>query len=469
LIFGGFLLNPIDGYSYLAKMQIGRMGEWTFKLLYSPPGGNGAFIFLFYIALGHISRITGLSPILVFHCGRLIASILLLIALYRLCSWAIQDRAVAFRAWLLASLGSGLGWMAFPIVGLTSDLWVAEAYPWLSMFSSPHFTLALAITCWVIPLIGTRVTVKQVILLGVLGLLEAGLMPFAVVTLGVVAGATVIWKFMVTKEIFWRAILAFFIPALVYLGYQYIAIINDPMLAEWNRQNITDAPPWWDFIIAFSPALVLALVMVVKNSETGGRDENKVFVLWIILGAIIVYIPFALQRRFMFGYYIPTALMAMMLLSKYKGYRRLSFLLILSSTLTNIVLLALFTFGILNHNEKYYFTHEEGEFLACIHLVSVEDDVIAAPEALGLLIPAFSGRHVMLGHPMESVNSTDIQEKIQTYYNGETTISVLENACSCEIDFVVIPANALGLIGEGISADDYVCKSSEYFLFDIKQ
>ena len=53
--FNGFLVNPTDGHSYLAKMQIGRSGEWLFKLPYSSQPGDGVFLFTYYIVLGHIA------------------------------------------------------------------------------------------------------------------------------------------------------------------------------------------------------------------------------------------------------------------------------------------------------------------------------------------------------------------------------------------------------------------------------
>jgi len=42
--FGGFLLNPIDGNSYLAKMNEGYSGEWLFTLPFTPGHENGAFL-----------------------------------------------------------------------------------------------------------------------------------------------------------------------------------------------------------------------------------------------------------------------------------------------------------------------------------------------------------------------------------------------------------------------------------------
>ena len=46
--FSGFLLNPLDGNSYLSKMFQGWEGNWRFKLPYTADPGEGAYLFLFY-------------------------------------------------------------------------------------------------------------------------------------------------------------------------------------------------------------------------------------------------------------------------------------------------------------------------------------------------------------------------------------------------------------------------------------
>ena len=48
-VFNGFLLNPIDGNTYIAKMLQGWEGTWRVKLPFSPDPGSGAFFFLFYL------------------------------------------------------------------------------------------------------------------------------------------------------------------------------------------------------------------------------------------------------------------------------------------------------------------------------------------------------------------------------------------------------------------------------------
>ncbi len=72
-VFAGALFNPLDGQSYLAKMRLGWGGAWTFNLPYTPEAMPGAFIFTYYLFLGHLARLTGLGLELVYHLARVLA------------------------------------------------------------------------------------------------------------------------------------------------------------------------------------------------------------------------------------------------------------------------------------------------------------------------------------------------------------------------------------------------------------
>ena len=144
-IFGGFLINPIDGHSYLAKMQQGFQGEWRFVLPFTAEPGQGAYLFLFYLGLGHIARISNLPLIFVFHGFRIFGSVLLIWSLQKLFKTMFSERNDQNLALLMSVVDSGLGWVAILAGMFTSDFWVAEIYPFLSMYTNPHFALGLAL------------------------------------------------------------------------------------------------------------------------------------------------------------------------------------------------------------------------------------------------------------------------------------------------------------------------------------
>ena len=233
-VFGGFRFNPLDGNSYLAKMQQGFQGGWQFHLTYSPQSGNGAFIFLFYLALGHLARLTGSSLIWIFHIARVAAALSLLVVLWSFFKWISQeDENAAWRCFLWAALGSGMGWLISLATGyLSGDFWIAEAFPFLSMYANPHFPLGLALVLWICLLVFKK---KRASLLFIpfLSLILALIQPINMVVLAL----PLLGYLMVNlKNVKWVDILysiAAMLPGGAYLIYQYVSIFGRP--SSWRN------------------------------------------------------------------------------------------------------------------------------------------------------------------------------------------------------------------------------------------
>jgi len=72
--FMGMLSNPLDGATYLSKMEQGRAGSWLFQLRYTPEKHDGAVFHMFYLFLGHMARVLGLSSLVMYHLARMVTS-----------------------------------------------------------------------------------------------------------------------------------------------------------------------------------------------------------------------------------------------------------------------------------------------------------------------------------------------------------------------------------------------------------
>ena len=146
--FMGVLPNPKDGATYLAKIQQGIDGNWLFELRHTPQSHDPAGFHMFYLLLGQLARLLGLSTVLTFHLARVATSYFMFFALYQLGA-SIWQR-VRPRRWffMLISAGSGLGWLGLIFFEgvLAPDLVIAEAFPLLSAYTNPHFPLAIGIT-----------------------------------------------------------------------------------------------------------------------------------------------------------------------------------------------------------------------------------------------------------------------------------------------------------------------------------
>lgn len=434
-VFGGFLLNPIDGNSYLAKMYQGWRGDTQFTLPYSSEIGQGSYLFLFYLGLGHLARLGDISLLLTFHLFRLFAILLMLITLYYFIIGIVPDRCTGRLAFVLATFGSGLGWLFLAFGLFTSDFWVAEAYPFLSGYTNPHFPLSLGLIMFLLTINHDRRYFEGTLIIGYWGLiltlsslLLAIISPFGVVLVILVLGTTLVWesKFSFTRikrSAYTYHLIWVFVGGVPLLLYYLWLTNTDPHLRIWNAQNQTTSPPVWDIIISFSPLLIFAALALRTVLH---KTFHRVYILicWVVIGFIMLYTPFVLQRRFMLGLYIPLAILASIwivktLLKSQRSKLMVGLLLILVFPTNLIILLASWS-GIQSKDPAIYYTSAESLAFEWIENNTPPDALILASAETGLLIPAFTGRRVIYGHPYETVNAEQKEAVVTRFFSGST-------------------------------------------------
>ena len=436
-VFNGFLLNPIDGNSYLAKMYQGWEGEWRFRLPFTSDPGKGAFLFLFYLGLGHLSRVLNLPLIAVFHSTRLLASFLLLYSLWEFYGGILKTRQFRKLAFALASLGSGLGWLLVPFGSFTADFWVAETYPFLSSYANPHFPLGLALLLCLVNPRKLQVQGWHKILTSALVAFALSIInPFGIVIALMVLIGIWLWAFLLKAKP--NQILTVILTVTIFgfpmVIYDYWVALSDPVFANWNAQNITPSPDLWDLVISLSPALIFGIWGVITWKRSKSREEipMSLLVFWAVLGLISIYLPLDLQRRFMMGLYVPLAGLAaygIEALSNLKpGWSLvLNAGVLLFSIPTNLLILLAANGGIHSRNPQIFLTTSEIRTLMWISNNSDPDDLILASPDMGLFIPSYSGRRVLYGHPFETVLAEQEKAIVLDYFQGRYETNQVES------------------------------------------
>jgi hypothetical protein len=435
--FAGFLLNPLDGLSYLAKMQQGWQGSLRFQLPFSSDPGQGAYLFLFYIFLGHLARWTHCSLLLTYHLARFIGSIFMLWALYRFFDRVFPDTKLKQAAFALAALGSGIGWMAVPFGAVTSDFWVAEAYPFLSSFSAPHFSIGLGMLLELLsPLArGANASLPKFwaqARMPLLAFLLAILSPFGIVIAVLVYAGMIAWQAasdwrkesLKIRVIWWNPA----IRSMIWIGlaggpwllYDYWTATHDPVLSGWNAQNLTPSPPVWDLFLALSPVLLLAIFSLssIRRENSNGL---RLLVIWSGLGLALLYLPFGLQRRFLMGLFVPICGLAGV------GIQRLSQrsqrspvfftgLTLLASMPTLAIIFLGISQAIRDHDAQLYLTRGESQALQWLDSHTAAGALVLSGPQTGAFIPAFTGRRVIYGHPFETVHAAQEEANLQHFF-----------------------------------------------------
>jgi hypothetical protein len=421
LVFGGLLYNTIDGQSYLVKIKEGFNGEWRFTLAYSCEKGEGAYVLLYYIFLGHLARWLGVSIPFIFHFARLVNAGILVFAIAHLITKVIPDERWADRALWLTCLGSSMGYIALLFGTLSDNVTLAEGYPFLSIFGNPHFSLGTAIFVAIIICLMEQDTWRRALIAGGLALLLAVVQPIQVVIIVAVTGLFAAWKLFQEHRLDYRVPLLVVLGGGVYLTYQYWILTTDPILSQWNAQNITPSSTWWDLILCLSPAIFYCILAVLRRNYLAFRP-HPVIIIWLITSIVLTYAPLALQRRFMAGIYIPLVILAFLGVTTFLGQqcltRWLHNILWILSLPGTVIFLLLPLYGISTLNNAFFLTRGEVDALRWLNDTANPNSLVLASPSMGLFIPTYTQDCVFYGHPFETLNGDANEQLVKNLYNG---------------------------------------------------
>jgi len=445
--FTGLIFNPQDGNSYIAKMRQGLAGSWSFRLPYTPEPHDGAPVYLFYLWLGHVARRMGLPLIVVYHTARMLGGAAMLLALYALASRLSDDVGERRTMFLLAALGSGLGWLVGTLGVMTSDLWVQEAFPAYALLANAHFPLAMGLMVGIADcglwIANCKLQIANCKLrmanggrrewLWGLGMILATMalgviQPFGLVAVFGGLGVMLAARTVRTRRIPWRAV-AWMVGAgavaLPYPLYMQWAMRADPVLATWNAQNVTPSPPLWDWALSYGLVLALAAMGIVSAARRGSGSD------WLLLGWVCVtlvgmYLPLPLQRRLSLGLGVPMGLLAGMgwwrVIRPRVGARRrglLRGLVVAFCALTPVFLVLMTLLAALAGEPWFYLSEGEWAALEWLRDEGRPDVVVLCAPQMGLFVPAWAGQPVVYGHPFETVDAERRRAQVEAYWTGE--------------------------------------------------
>lgn len=434
--FMGVLNNYRDGATYLSKMAQGMEGSWLINFRHTPEPHNPVFIQALYPALGQLARLVRIPPIALFHAARVVASLIMYLALYHLAAsiWTrLRTRRLFFA---LVAFSSGLGWLFSNGDVTFPDLSIAEIYPFYSSLVNVHFPLSIACLALLVSIfiaefrpgaVGDPGINNGGLIAGLLSFALSLLFPQALVPFGVAIGLYVLvyWyhkRTITGRELRWVSVII--LPAIPMAAY-YVAIVSyNSVVAEWNRQNVTAAPSPINFVLGLGVPLLIALPGIYRAIRRFEADGDRLMLLWFAAMVVLMYLPTNIQRRFIAGMMIPLAYFATRALEDFwfsyvnRRWRvRLLVLVIPVMTFTNLLLL------VLNLNVSV------GPFLPRDYAVAFQwlkehttaDDVILASEPASVWVPSWVGTRVVYGHPFETLNADLKHQEVLDWYDGRTT------------------------------------------------
>src|SRR6266545_1212103 len=320
LLFRGAYFDEGDYAVHIAMMRAGYMGNWAYQMRFTSEPHNPAFLRMFYIILGHISKWTRLPVEVTFEVARWVFGLGALFAIYRLCQRVFLEQKYARAAFVLAAFGSGLGWLQLmlgaPLKPISPiDFWLIDAYVFfsISLFPSFSFTLMLMAAALNFYLDYLEFPDWQkifwIILLSI-ACQVVNPIAFAVVDIAI-AGAT-LFHWWSEHKLIWNHVLALSVIAVAQvplLAYNFIVLSRDPVWSQFTTQNQTLSPPpsfyFWGFAL-FWPFAIYGMVQAFQFRIPAWGA----ILAWTLSAFALAYLPVFIQRRFLLGITIPLGILA---------------------------------------------------------------------------------------------------------------------------------------------------------------
>lgn len=426
--FTGFLANPADGFSYLAKMRDAAGGAWLVSLPYTHEPHAPALLYPQYIILGKLSGLTGLPPLWLYHGSRMLTGLLMLGISYAFIAAVITDLMVRRTAFVLLSTAGGLTWLTSLWGFVAADAGVQIANTFHSLYSNMHFPLAT--TLMVLPLLALlrglpEPRMRPVLQSGLSNAFLAVVAPFLLFTQVLVGGVSALLlsaRGLLVVRV--RLALIVLIPAIPAAGIALQLYLN-PAMRVWTAQNIIPSPEPLSLALGYGlllPAALVGPIAVLRGGTPVMRAGALLVGIWLVVGPLLFYLPLPWQRRLMQGYDIPLSIFAAIgihaLLSRAGPLARGRTLIAVLgfAMLGNVWLIGASLIGAQALREPFYLSDADLSGMAWLEAHTTSADVVLASPIIGNVIPAYSDARVYWGHPFETLHATDKERRVIGFY-----------------------------------------------------
>lgn len=457
-VFSGVLTAYDDTFAYFAWMRQSADGHLLMCDPFTSESQHCEFFLPLWNILGFISRVTHIAIALTFHAARLLAALVLLIVARAVAGTVIRSRTrVQYSLWLYVMSG-GFGWLVYALKNRgdlfgaaeasgSADLNLPEAIAFRSVFSQVHFAVGAALLFGAIKLFFRAIVEKRMsrgLIAGMLVSLLAVVHPYMVVVACGVAGAALLalpWLHDGSKAVrvnyyaTARAVVVFgagTLPGVAYAGYLNR---SNEVLREWLRVTDTFSPPPWEYALGFGLVGALAVwgFRVMWNRHV---PYGRLFLIWALVQAALLYAPVSIQRRFVEGLQLPLTIAASVALfwiarrafkGRAAGRNRKVFLVcaIAFASLTNVG----FTIGQIvargtgsgSTDPRRYLQADLLAAFDWLRANSEPDAVLFSSYLTGNVAPSMTGLRVFLGHYAQTLRSDEKGAQVTAFYTNAMT------------------------------------------------
>ncbi len=471
-----------DEYVYLGWARQAKQGDWLFDNPYTLEGHAKAYVNPLFFVIGKAAAVTDLPISLVFHIGRVVAGVSLVVAVALFLSYIIRS----FR-WLSVSLfivffAGGIGYLSDPerisFETMTNLFWasrsITEARSIPSILLYPQAPVSVLLLLGIFKLYIHQIERFRWARFGLTTLVSSLLIavhPYDVVLIVLISFGVLLLRmpFTFRKSVAWASIVLGALPVTLYF---FLLSRSDPVYHAWTQVS-QSSPGISRWLILFAPLmpLVVAGLIAWRRLELPPwleKRRGEVLFIWLVLLPVLIYLPVAFQRRLSEGAYLPIGVFAT--LGIWYLMRRFGKKGLLLSVILVVFSLPDYPFQVLIRTRILKQDYTGGYFLSKSKIAGFQwlerygdhgVKVMAFPPD-GLYIPAFTSSRVYLGHWANTVDSAEKYTYITKIFSPNTSACArLKFYNTFDIEYLVTSKEyAIGQpetgyyipVGEGFSA-----------------
>ena len=447
-VFSGYVVIARDAFVYQQMWQAGWAGAWLFHPAFTSETLPGVLIYPWYLWSGHL--VGFLNGPALYHAARLLAATALLLAIYRLCAELFTPVKLRRWAFVLASLGGGIGLLVpgldlGPLHVRASEMASPGTSAAELVSMAPHLPAALALMCWsfTVALRSRRLFAPIELVSGVAALVGLELIypQLALLALLVIAG----WAIGRQARGGMMLAVAGAVACAPYFAYTAVVLRTAPQALRVIRPSLDAGDPL-GFIVLSHLACTALILIAVRRGRL--RSDLLLPALWIVGMTTFVFVPglSGIVGRSFMGSSIPFGLCAAPgLLVVVRGVvlrRRRGPVLV-------AVLAASSLFGIfslvqplwiaslrLDARAEYESVGEAG-LLAWLAPQVTPADVVLTRYLDGVFVPAETQARVFVGHPDQTIDAGNKADQATAFFTTLTVEQRIDFLRANGIDYVL--------------------------------
>jgi hypothetical protein len=445
----GILLNVPDTAQYLSWARESEHAIFIQNKLTAEPG-DPVYFNLFWFVVGRLAVATGQPLAAMTQVARLFAGLVLLASLYWFVT-LVEKRPLHRRiAFLTVALGGGLGWglvvlkqfsgrLDFPL-----DLYVTEPNSFLTVLAFPHQAMAgglLVLILCLAALAFERESFRLALGAGALTVVLGVQHGYDLLIVYAVVGVVALYLGWKTRRLplylgLASAIGVWSVPSALYLVYlTRQSPIWRGVLAQYGNAGVFTPSPTHLVVLLGLPLLVLVATRGDTNLNTTMPAREVLLRGWLVVGAILLYIPTNFQIKMLADWQVPVGILATRIVldqgSRWINQRQwsnprwtgvaLGVLLVAAVLPTNVYLFSWRLVDLGRHEYPYYLRNDDITALRWLEANTSPADVVLSGLTIGQYVPSVSGNSAFLAHWAETLDYYTKTRLVSQFFAASTS------------------------------------------------